>query len=175
MAHFTKIVRLGTCKTPRGRGYSVFCKIQYSEDPKPKLSITGVEGPTHGGNAIGGWGQIDMHLKASHFNTFATGWNFAKVKKFLELWGLWHLNDMRAGTPKQSEALKEFYATRSYPNNGYTQACEYLESKGLLYDVHPETGEPYKYGSAWLYESVPDDVLEFFMGLPDTDRQPAWV
>jgi hypothetical protein len=174
MEPFTKIVRLGTCKTPRGRAYSVFCKIQYSAGPKPRLSITGVEGPTRAGNALGA-GQIVRRLKASHFSSFAPGWDFATVQKFLDLWELWHLNDMQAGTPKQTEALEEFYATRSYPDNGYTQACEYLESKGLLYDAHPETGEPYKYGSGWLYKAVPDDVLEFFRGLPDTDRQPAWV
>lgn len=33
----------------------------------------------------------------------------------------------------------------------------------------------YKYGSAWLREEVPTDVLAFLQGLPDTDVKPAWV
>jgi hypothetical protein len=33
----------------------------------------------------------------------------------------------------------------------------------------------YKYGSAWLKEAVPADVLEFLRALPNTDITPAWV
>jgi hypothetical protein len=35
--------------------------------------------------------------------------------------------------------------------------------------------EGYKYGSAWLREEVPSDVLEFLAGLPDSEVTPAWV
>lgn len=52
--------------------------------------------------------------------------------------------------------------------------------------VHPEEhprgllGKPcevcgYKYGTAWLREEVPADVLEFLQSLPETDQTPAWV
>ena len=33
----------------------------------------------------------------------------------------------------------------------------------------------YKYGSAWLREEVPDEVLRFLRGLPGTDMEPAWI
>ena len=33
----------------------------------------------------------------------------------------------------------------------------------------------YKYGSAWLREEVPADVIEWLFSRPDTDTQPAWV
>lgn len=33
----------------------------------------------------------------------------------------------------------------------------------------------YKYGTAWLKETVPDDVLAFLSSLPDTDKTPYWV
>jgi hypothetical protein len=33
----------------------------------------------------------------------------------------------------------------------------------------------YRYGSAWLTEEVPADVLDFLRSLPTADRQPAWV
>jgi len=33
----------------------------------------------------------------------------------------------------------------------------------------------YKYGSAWLKEPLPDDVIQFLESLPETDKKPAWV
>lgn len=33
----------------------------------------------------------------------------------------------------------------------------------------------YEYGSKWLFESVPEEVIDFLVSLPDTDREPAWV
>jgi len=33
----------------------------------------------------------------------------------------------------------------------------------------------YAYGSQWLREEVPADVIEFLKSLPDTDIQPDWV
>lgn len=45
--------------------------------------------------------------------------------------------------------------------------------RGLLSKPCPVCG--YKYGSAWNREAVPEDVLQFLAGLPDTDITPAWV
>ena len=36
-------------------------------------------------------------------------------------------------------------------------------------------GQPYRYGTAWLKEKVPQEVLDFLVALPETDIQPAWV
>jgi len=33
----------------------------------------------------------------------------------------------------------------------------------------------YEYGTQWLHEPVPDEVLNYLGGLPSTDKQPAWV
>ena len=33
----------------------------------------------------------------------------------------------------------------------------------------------YKFGTQWLHEDVPTDVLAWLRGLPDTDTTPAWV
>jgi hypothetical protein len=33
----------------------------------------------------------------------------------------------------------------------------------------------YKYGSTWLKESVPDDVIAFLESLPESTKTPAWV
>jgi hypothetical protein len=98
---FTKTVRLGTVSVGR-RNASVFCKIDFDGR---RLSISGVEGPTIGGNCMGGCGQIDMHLTPAAFRALAPGWSRALVAKFLNTWGRWHLNTMRAGSPAQ----RDFY------------------------------------------------------------------
>lgn len=74
-------------------------------------------------------------------------------------WNRWHLNHLRAGTRKQMEALEGWKKTNSYT---YERACKYLESIGLLVD------NGYKYGTEWLKEEVPDDVLEWLFTLPGT-------
>lgn len=45
--------------------------------------------------------------------------------------------------------------------------------EGFLGKACPVCG--YKYGTSWKKEEVPETVLEFLRGLPDTDVQPAWV
>jgi Zn ribbon nucleic-acid-binding protein len=146
----------------------VFCKIEY--DDKNSLSISGVIGPTRGGNARGGCGQIDMEfyhfdksendsrydeqylIKAGDFN-FADGWSAGNWYQFLHVWKRWHLNDM-------------------------CSECEHQEELGWTWKTHPSAECPtcgYKLGHAWKRREVPRDVIDFLMGLPDTDRQPAWV
>jgi len=44
----------------------------------------------------------------------------------------------------------------------------FLESHDLLVD------DGYKYGSAWLHEEIPEEVLDFLKSLPDATKQPAW-
>lgn len=45
--------------------------------------------------------------------------------------------------------------------------------EGLLLKPCPVCG--YEYGTAWLKEVVPMDVITFLLGLPSTDITPAWV
>lgn len=102
---FTKIVRLGTMKTHGGRAYSIFCKINVSKKEKGLvLSISGVEGPTRGGNCIGACGQIDMHLR-DHYKeiSLAPGWCYKKLKIFFDIWEKYHLNDMGTACVHQIE------------------------------------------------------------------------
>lgn len=145
---FEKVVRLGTAKTCGGRHYSIYAKIKF--DGK-KLSISGVEGPLPSGNCLGGAGQIDMHKPI--VETLAPGWSRSTLKRFWDTWARWHLNDMQA-------------------------ACEHQRAKGETYKTHPDAICPdcnYSLGSKWLTEAVPDDVLQFLVALPETDKTPAWV
>ena len=75
-------------------------------------------------------------------------------EKLIELWNRWHLNDMKAGTPKQEEALKKWREERKIHGKytGYDEECEYLKSIGLYED------NGYKYGTKWLKEELPEDI-----------------
>lgn len=71
--------------------------------------------------------------------------------KIHRLWKLYHLNNMKAGTPKQEAAVEEYLKDHKYD---YKEVCDYLESINLLED------NGYKYGTSWLYEPIPENDLE---------------
>ena len=85
--------------------------------------------------------------------------NDEKAQEMLSVWERWHLNDMRAGTPAQTAILRshkdEF---PGYPTSYYDFACHLLEANGLLVD------NGYKYGSAWLREELPTEVVAIIEG-----------
>ena len=141
-----KTVRLGTVDTGNGRFASVYCRVEITDG---NLSICGVIGPLASGNALGGCGQIRMGLEADAIKC-APDWNRPMVARFLLLWGLWHLNDMRAGCEHQ-------------------RACGETRV-GMACDVCG-----YGYGTAWLKETLPEQVVDFFRAVPHTDKTPAWV
>jgi hypothetical protein len=73
---------------------------------------------------------------------------------FLEIvkyWHKWHLNGLQAGTVAQTKLVKEYTKNNPYD---YEKVCQYLDSKGLLFD-----GD-YKYGSAWLIHQIDKEDLE---------------
>jgi hypothetical protein len=72
-------------------------------------------------------------------------------KKLIDTWEQWHLNGMSAGTDKQNEIAKGL---------SYDDAVKKLEESGLLYDTHPETGEPYRYGSGWIKKELPENFID---------------
>lgn len=162
MQAFNRIIRAGTAKDYRNRTYSVFVNVKFDGS---RLSITGVEGPTRDGNAIGGCGQIADALTAEGFAPLPG----VDARKLAEVWNRWHLNDMRAGSPAQEEYLRTHPVAFKYPESHYTKACEALAAAGL----NPDAG--YRYGSAWKFEAVPEDVLQWLAALPETDITPAWI
>jgi len=72
--------------------------------------------------------------------------NFDRI---IEIWEKYHLNDMHAGTPKQEQFIKEHIQTHDYKT-----ICEELQKAGLYED------NGYRYGSGWLYEPIPESVLD---------------
>lgn len=67
------------------------------------------------------------------------------------IWDKWHLNGMKAGTPKQEAFVEEWRKTNEYD---YTNASKALEEAGLLVD------DGYKYGSSWLREDLPEEIIQ---------------
>lgn len=172
-ANFIRTVRLG-----RGSRGNIFCQISVYPHEKhghTTLSITGVEGPTPDGNAVGGCGQIDGSVREDLEHnkiTFAPGWDAEKVGRFLTIWDKYHLNDLTAGSPRQEAAI----AAAVDKPSGYEATCAFLDQQGLLVDaeyIHDD--KPYKYGTAWLVTPIPADVTQWLFERPETDVQPAWV
>lgn len=160
-----KIIHLGKSSW----GKEIFCNIEFDGR---RLSISGVIGPRRNGDADS-CGQINMSLKPESINP-NEDWDTESIREFLAVWDRWHLNDMRAGSPDQEKFL------RDNPIKGvmdhYTRACKALESAGLQPDSNLiRNGQPYKYGSAWLLEEVPTEVIEYLSALPDTKITPAWI
>lgn len=113
--------------------------------------------------SISGVAYTGKKLLKSERNLISAGQCIDSVKDIIpgvlaEIWERWHLNDMRAGTPAQEEALRE--VKDSFDRlNWYDNACAYLENKGLLVD------NGYRYGSKWLTEELPADVIEYVQSL----------
>jgi len=93
---------------------------------------------------------------------FNKGWDTDKLNELIKIWNRWHLNNLRAGSPNQESALRNTKITRAF----YPQAIAYLESLGL----HPDpnclvNGKPYSYGSRWLKEELPEEVIKYLESL----------
>lgn len=158
------VVNPGT-STDTGR---LFVTIQYENG---RLSITGVEGPKKNGDARGSCGQIVM--SGLRVDTYADGWDAAKLATLAKVWDRWHLNDMRAGSAVQESYLRAHPVTAVYPGPHYVKASAVLTKAGLNPDANG-----YKYGSAWKSEDVPAEVIDWLFALPvgEADRLPhAWA
>jgi hypothetical protein len=99
---------------------------------------------------------------ASHNDMISGGQNLETIAKLMpqnkdlqELIGYWrkyHLNDMKAGTKRQTEAVKKWQAEGN--KYEYPAAVEHLKS------IELDEDKGYKYGHGWLYEPIPDDVVK---------------
>lgn len=76
---------------------------------------------------------------------------------------------MRAGSPSQEEYLRNNPVDVPFSGAHYECVCEALKKVGLYDD------NDYHYGSAWNFEEVPEDVLNFLKNLPESKEEPAWV
>lgn len=92
-------------------------------------------------------GQITEYLKTlpAEEYTLNPGWTSEMLDRFIAIWERWHLNNLRAGCVHQRRL--EWNA-----KDHLNQPC-------------PACG--YRYGNAWLFEPVPDSVIEWLFALPE--------
>jgi hypothetical protein len=177
MDNFEKIIRIGKL----GKYGDAFIHIIFKEGI---LSLTGVEGPLPRGNALGSCGQINIDLHSSDLTEFAHNWDKLSVDNLLRIWDNWHLNDMRAGCKHQRdlkwedkrinpEELPNGFVNRDEKGIFAIWVTEKEHPKGLLMKKCPICDYPY--GSKWLFEEVPQDVIDWLCELPETDIKPKWV
>ena len=131
------------------------------------LSMTGVIKPTPRGNAAS-CGQINSDLKPEQFVTWARGWDEGLLQVVLRIWGRWHLNDLKAGSPIQEGFVMGWMAAgKAYD---YAAFCGAMSEAGINPDA-----DGYRYGTGWKREEVPEDVWEFLNALPQGKQPPeAW-
>lgn len=164
----------------------VFVTITWEDG---NLSLSGVEGPKGNGDATGSSGQIVDRLK--ELVTWDHQYDKAMTERLAQLWERWHLNDMHAGCEHQRDATwNERPIDSSKPLHAYGRHFEGQRSDSwnmlawITPDEHPEglLGAPcpvcgYKYGTKWLREEVPQDVIDWLFSLPEGDKRlpMAWA
>jgi hypothetical protein len=99
-----------------------------------RLSICGDVVEYHGGGSGGQCVDTVREMAA----------DLPAVQRLCDAWDRWHLNDLRAGTLAQTAVAKGL---------GYDAAKAALTFAGLYED------RGYAYGSKWLYEPLPADIL----------------
>ena len=83
--------------------------------------------------------NLDLMYKLNKDNDL-----FCEIYKY---WKKYHLNDLQAGTQQQAEILKKC------PSTDYDDRCEFLKE----HDMYVDRG--YTYGSKWLTQIIPDNVV----------------
>jgi len=132
---------------------------------KPRLSICGEVWNHLGTDIISGGQNYEELLKFFPDSPL--------VERIVEIWQRWHLNDMRAGCEHQrAEKWSERPIDPEKPLNAYglhfagqgspswnmlTWVTPSEHPGGLLTAPCPVCG--YEYGSAWLYEPLPEEVI----------------
>lgn len=75
------------------------------------------------------------------------------VKEIVEIWNEYHLNDTKAGTKQQCEAVNKYFKDKNIKYD-YKLACEYLTKIGLYVDLG------FKYGHQWLGKPIPENIVQ---------------
>jgi len=150
----------------------VSCNIEIENG---NLSISGRTGHSSG-QIITDFKEYDSrgHMSIEDL-TLALGWTKEKIKQFFDIWDRWHLNNMRAGCEHQREAgwnkqkIDESLPLETYGKffegqgikswNMWAWIPEKDHPQGLLSKACPVCG--YRYGSAWLKEELPQNVIDF--------------
>lgn len=83
----------------------------------------------------------------------------ALYNRIYKIWSEYHLNDLQAGTEKQTALLTK----EQCRIDNYEKACETLKHFGLLED------RGHKYGHGWLCKEIPVEVIAEIMTWKDVE------
>lgn len=169
MQNFTKICHIGCSSNG-----DIYVQINYKGG---ELSIIGVNN--------GGYGQIQNSIARTELkhNEFGWGWDKESVDKFIQIWNRWHFNHMNPGTPAQMIIIRHFKNLANKEDPLHMESPHaYAKKKGFDYyydlqlywlrSVNMESHDGYKFGTKWLFEEVPKDVLEWLYGLIEAKNKP---
>lgn len=136
-----------------------FGKIAYTS--KRKINAVEVEIRLHDTKAGPVFSAVGAIWNGTHTDWACGGQCLDEIAKYIRfnktfkeirrLWKLYHLNDMRVGTPKQEAYLKEI-GLSSYGSQ-FSECCEALKKVGLYEDGGME------FGLAWNYVAIPEEDL----------------
>lgn len=104
-------------------------------------------------------GQIADTLKTAmtNGNLVKMFYDPSKIDELLKIWDKWHLNDTKPGCTHQEQIKDEIikHIDRScFSADNYDAILTIKE-----FDKCPECG--YKYGNAWKFRQLPEDVIKF--------------
>lgn len=158
---FTKTLNLGKVDyNNHGRKdclVDVEIKLTETEDGKQRLSICG---------NVWNSRKTDLHAGGQCYETIRELFpNNDKVKRIVEIWERWHLNDMNAGCEHQ-RALgwgKDTVVLKDGSTKGTGWLNESEHPQGVLCKPCPECG--YKYGTKWMYEAIPQEIIDELISL----------
>jgi hypothetical protein len=159
MATFTDLIDKSTTVLNIGfHGGKIF-RVEVSltrKEQGPALSIQGMIGRNHAGQIQD---SIDMEKVE-----FLNGWDAHKLGMLIQVWNRWHNNDLRTGSPAQMQHLRSVKELTGEKLE-WGPACASLRAAGLYVDEHFRWGDDttgFRYGSAWVYEPLPESVIEWF-------------
>lgn len=151
---------------PYQPGRKIWAGIRVELRDSGELSIQGVVGVPQSlkvGNADSCGQNID-NIANIHPKYFVDGWTREDHEQLIAIWKRWHLNHLNAGSPRQEQYLREHPVKVQYPDSHYDKASAVLTEAGLnpdeefIYTYADGESKPYRYGSAWIKEELPEEV-----------------
>ena len=86
------------------------------------------------------------------------------------IWKKHHLNNMNPGTQFQEDFLAEHKASGNLSVDAdYTECCDFLRTYGFYEVMYRD--EPYTYGSAWITQEIPKEILDLTMDIIQKNEQ----
>jgi hypothetical protein len=154
-----------------GKSQAITLDITLKEENHPQRGIDGKEyknplrlgisggiwNSTHSDITTGGQIQDTLREQFEKGNIKVNGISDEEFRELLDVWDRWHLNDLHAGTEKQESIINEHINDSKYAHLDKT----YDRKVQILKDNNTYIDNGYQWGSAWLYEPLPDDVVNF--------------